>query len=143
MMICGPLCVLFIILCGTLSSVLGDRIIIHQPTEKQTFTPGSDMLIDYAVQFEGMARLGSTMVTIMKPDFTIINFLPKGRWVNDNGDRRGTNVTWTIPETMEPGDYVVHVAGPSSYMCSVNNNGQPPYTRCASYIMADQSFTIV
>ncbi|KAI8073195.1 hypothetical protein BC940DRAFT_329923 [Gongronella butleri] len=122
--------------------LMADRITINQPAVNQTYAPGSDMLIDYAVHFEGMAKLGSASVAILLPNYTVITFLPEGDWMDDETDTRGAKLTWPIPEDLEPNDYVVHVAGPSTYMCSANNNGQAPFTQCHTFLTTNQTFTI-
>ncbi|ORZ16569.1 hypothetical protein BCR42DRAFT_415344 [Absidia repens] len=122
--------------------VQGDRIMVHEPIKGGRFKPGSIMNIDYTVRFEGMAKLGSSSVSILYPNHTVITFLPEANWVDTPTGRRGASTSWTIPSDLGEGEYRLRISGPAIYMCSEKGNGQAPYNRCKMSMRRTRTFTV-
>ncbi|SAM02118.1 hypothetical protein [Absidia glauca] len=126
----------------SLGLVHADRVLIHSPEKQATFTPGASMAIDYAVRFEGMAKLASTSVSIHYANHTVVTFLPAASWTDTPTGQRGANATWTVPSDLPEGKYLLRIAGPATYLCSSKGNGQAPYERCHMTIHKTRHFRV-
>ncbi|KAI8094236.1 hypothetical protein BDF21DRAFT_408274 [Thamnidium elegans] len=134
---------LVLLLCILLPLVFTDEIRIYEPTVGGVYHPEDIMDIRYAVRSMGMTKIWSTSakLTNIATNNTVDSF-PTVPWVFDGNLKNDAHAVWTIPSDIPLGNYSLTISGNTTYMCSANNDGKPPFHRCQSILYKFITFFI-
>ncbi|KAG0341479.1 hypothetical protein BG004_006020, partial [Podila humilis] len=97
------------------------RVFLHQQPNgtSSNMYPGCPVTLGYRVQYSDMAMLRWVQLQWLNGvnnDILVENIdnTTRTEW----SDNRGKNITWTVPSTWAPGDYVLRAFGNASYACT-------------------------